>query len=71
MSTPTTQPVTGEPGLEALPARPTTDTWRYYGDRDAADRAYCARFGVQEAPEPVRVIGGTLAYAVPPQRASR
>lgn len=40
-------------------------TWRYAGDRDAADLAYCARFGVTEAPEPTIALGGALAYAVP------
>ena len=60
-----------EPGPEAAMGRPTTDTWRYLGDRDAADLAYCARFGVQQAPEPMRVQGGVWAYAVPaPSRLS-
>ncbi len=57
--------IPGEPGPEAVVARPTGVTWRFLGERDAADRAYCARFGVSEAPEPVRVLGGALAYAVP------
>ncbi len=59
---------TVEPGSEVASARPTTDTWRYLGDRDAADLAYCARFGVQEAPEPALVIGGAWAYALPAPR---
>lgn len=40
-------------------------SWRYLGDRDEADRAYCFRFGVNQAPEPVVVAGGTWAYALP------
>ncbi len=40
-------------------------TWRYVGDRDAADQAYCARFGVPTAPEPTVALGGALAYTVP------
>ena len=56
---------TVEPGHEAAMVRPATDTWRYLGDRDTADRAYCARFSVTEAPEPVSLQGGTLAYALP------
>ncbi|GEM_PF-3226363 len=55
----------GELGQEAVVVRPTTVTWRFLGERDAADRAYCARFGVSEAPEPMRVLGGVLAYALP------
>lgn len=43
----------------------TETTWRYLGDRDDADRAYCFRFGVNQAPEPVIVPGGALAYALP------
>jgi hypothetical protein len=44
---------------------PYVATWRYIGDRDAADRAYCARFGVAVAPEPSIALGGALAYTVP------
>ncbi len=40
-------------------------TWRFLGDRDEADRAYCFRFGVNQAPEPVVVSGGAWAYALP------
>jgi hypothetical protein len=40
-------------------------TWRYIGDRAAADRAYCARFGVSQAPEPIVALGGAWAYALP------
>jgi hypothetical protein len=43
----------------------TEPTWRYLGDRDAADRAYCFRFGVAQAPEPVIIPGGAFAYALP------
>ena len=45
-------------------------TWRYVGDRAAADLAYCARFGTQEAPEPTRVVGGVWAYALPAPKTS-
>jgi hypothetical protein len=44
---------------------PTTTIWRYLGDRDTADRAYCIRFGVQEAPEPTEFGSGVWSYAVP------
>lgn len=40
-------------------------TWRYLGDRDDADRAYCFRFGVSQAPEPFVAPGGAWAYALP------
>ncbi|MBA3945670.1 MAG: hypothetical protein H0X37_14025 [Herpetosiphonaceae bacterium] len=40
-------------------------TWRYVGERDAADLAYCVRFDVTEAPEPTIALGGAFAYAVP------
>ena len=44
---------------------PSAPTWRYLGDRTAADMAYCARFGVTEAPEPTRAPGGIWAYTLP------
>ncbi len=40
-------------------------TWRYIGDRIAADNAYCARFDVAQAPEPSVALGGAWAYALP------
>jgi len=40
-------------------------TWRYLGDRTAADLAYCVRFDVQEAPEPVGSLAGVWSYALP------
>ena len=43
----------------------TAVTWRYQGERDAADRAYCLRFAVDVAPEPMVAPGGALAYPVP------
>lgn len=43
----------------------TETTWRYLGDRAEADRAYCFRFGVSQAPEPVIIPGGAWAYALP------
>lgn len=46
-------------------AWPTVTTWRYLGDRGAADLAYCERFGTKEAPEPSMVPGGLLAYGLP------
>ncbi len=48
-----------------LPAPLNIATWRYMGDRDAADQAYCARFGVPSAPEPTVALGGAWAYTVP------
>ncbi len=50
-------------------AWPSGPTWRYLGDRAAADLAYCGRFGTTEAPEPVMVVGGAWAYAVPAREA--
>jgi hypothetical protein len=44
---------------------PTVPTWRYLGNREAADIAYCARFGTTEAPEPSMAPGGLWAYALP------
>jgi hypothetical protein len=43
----------------------TVTTWRYLGDRDAADRAYCFRFNVSLAPEPFTIPGGAFAYPLP------
>jgi len=40
-------------------------TWRYLGDRTVADAAYCARFDVRHAPEPMRAPDGAWAYALP------
>jgi hypothetical protein len=42
-----------------------TTTWRYLGERTAADLAYCVRFGVPEAPEPTESFAGVLSYALP------
>ena len=53
----------------ATTARPSGATWRYLGDRAAADLAYCARFGTAEAPEPAMVVGGAWAYALPAREA--
>lgn len=44
---------------------PTGTTWRYLGERAAADLAYCARFGVVEAPEPMMLSDDILAYTLP------
>ncbi len=40
-------------------------TWRYIGEREAADRAYCLRFGVELAPEATIALGGAWAYPLP------
>lgn len=60
----------GEPrmldGERSMPMTiPNVPTWRYLGDRTAADLAYCARFGVQEAPEPTESLNGVWSYALP------
>jgi hypothetical protein len=49
----------------AMPLRLNVPTWRYQGEREAADLAYCVRFGVDKAPEPTIAPGGALAYALP------
>ncbi len=54
--------------FETLPVATTPSyapTWRYFGERAAADLAYCARFAVPAAPEPTVVHGGVWAYALP------
>jgi hypothetical protein len=48
-----------------VPASIHASSWRYLGDRAAADTAYCIRFGVAEAPEPSIALGGAWAYALP------
>jgi hypothetical protein len=60
------EPYTVESDPIETPAWPTIPTWRYLGAREAADAAYCARFGTTEAPEPTLVPGGIWAYALPP-----
>ncbi len=50
---------------DGAPASLRNATWRYLGDRVAADGAYCARFGVPAAPEPVVALGGVWVYALP------
>lgn len=52
-------------------AWPTVPTWRYLGNRDAADVAYCARFGTTEAPEPSMAPGGMWAYTLPASETRR
>ena len=42
-----------------------TPSWRYLGERDEADVAYCVRFGVQEAPEPTKAANGVWSYTLP------
>lgn len=49
---------------EAIAALGRTPTWRYIGDRAAADQAYRLRFGVAEAPEPI-AFRGMFAYTLP------
>jgi hypothetical protein len=56
----------GEPAVQ--PQRLNVATWRYQGERAEADRAYCARFGVETAPEPTRAPGGAYAYPLPAGR---
>ena len=55
--------------VAAIPAAPSARishaTWRYIGDRVAADQAYCARFSVTLAPEPIVALGGAWAYTLP------
>ncbi len=51
--------------LSVATTRSNTPTWRYLGERDAADRAYCTRFGVPVAPEPNVAHGGVWAYTLP------
>lgn len=46
-------------------------TWRYLGDRAAADHAYCIRFNVPHAPEPRIAPDGAWAYALPAVKPSR
>lgn len=54
--------------LEAPAQRATAEqpawTWRYAGPRDEADLAYCRRFGVNQAPEPLQAFGA-WCYALP------
>lgn len=53
-----------EPASE--PRRPISGvTWRFLGDRVAADSAYCIRFNVQQAPEPLVALDGAWAYTLP------
>ncbi len=59
------------PTTPKLPLGSHDATWRYLGDRVDADRAYCLRFGVNQAPEPAVAPGGAWAYPLPgvqPQR---
>lgn len=53
-----------------MPVNIHAPSWRYMGERAAADGAYCVRFSVAEAPEPYAVPGGAWAYALPTTRAS-
>lgn len=62
----TLEPAAFEIGPSTTRQWPSAPTWRYLGDRDAADLAYCARFGTREAPEPAVGPGNTWAYALPP-----
>ena len=56
-------------GAVGIPASMYVPSWRYIGERAAADGAYCLRFSVTEAPEPYVVPGGAWAYALPATRA--
>lgn len=61
------QPVEQAPAEVVI--RPLTParaaTWRYLGERTAADDAYCVRFGVSQAPEPSIGHDDVWAYALP------
>jgi hypothetical protein len=61
---------TPDQGAVGIPTNSYAPSWRYIGDRAAADGAYCVRFSVTEAPEPYVVPGGAWAYALPITRAS-
>lgn len=54
----------GEPAVE-LRHTISDITWRYLGERAAADSAYCARFNVLQAPEPLVALDGAWAYTLP------
>lgn len=53
------------PGAVYRPAPVRDATWRYIGERAAADLAYCLRFGTAVAPEPSIALGGAWAYPLP------
>lgn len=60
----------GEPLAPTINRVTTADSlnapsWRYLGDRNAADVAYCERFGVDEPPEPTEAWNGVWSYALP------
>ena len=59
------EPPTFELQPVGLTLGPSIATWRFVGDRGAADLAYCARFGTTEAPEPTVALGGAWAYPLP------
>lgn len=61
----TLQPPTVDATTPAPSLWPTVPTWRFLGDRAAADLAYCARFGTTEAPMPAATPGGQWAYTLP------
>lgn len=46
-------------------------TWRFLGERAAADDAYCTRFGVSHAPEPTIDRDKVWAYTLPVVEPSR
>jgi hypothetical protein len=54
-----------EPATTDTKVVPNALTWHYLGDRDVADAAYCHRFGVPDAPEPLLVRGVVWIYALP------
>ena len=70
-----TEPNGLEPEAEERPAPPApltrNATWRFLGERLAADQAYCVRFGVAVAPEPFVAPGGAWAYELPDSTAGR
>ncbi|HEX6289415.1 MAG TPA: hypothetical protein VFZ66_09510 [Herpetosiphonaceae bacterium] len=52
-------------GVTGSPMRPHEAHWRFLGEREAADAAYCLRFGVVQAPEPSGMPDGVWSYAIP------
>lgn len=65
-----TEQITAETVMQP-PTPPRVATWRYLGERTAADDAYCARFGVSHAPEPYIGRDKVWAYTLPAVEPSR
>lgn len=57
------------PTEAVTPAPDQSDwTWRYIGARDEADFAYCRRFDISPAPEPLHAYGA-WCYPLPEKKA--